>query len=257
MRSTLACLILPAIFFGCRSTTSVEVTEDTADCELKTWYRDSDGDGHGNPDFAVKECEAPAGYVRDGDDCDDDEDKRWNNCPGMDCVPIEIGIPEDSNLFPDSGEDTATPEPVESRYWHCPTPENWQDARQICAAAFNGDLHAAGSSVEWSATTLGVTQADLNTGSGLWLGLYQQSTTPSEDFGWFWVNEEGPAENDELEIGGIWHPNEPDNGGWEENHGGAYEEDVAALVFRGGKWGAADLDTLIELPFICEAYVED
>ena len=250
MKNQTAILSLTLLLGGCRSNSSVEITEDTANCDLNTWFRDSDGDGHGDPDFAAKECEAPAGFVKDGDDCDDEDEKRWNNCPGMDCVPLSLAL---STAMPD----TAEPEEEQSsRYWHCPEPKNWQEARQVCANAFQGDLHAAGSSVEWRATTSGVSTSDVSTGSGLWLGLYQQSTTPSEDFGWFWVNEEGPADNDDVEIGGIWHPGEPDNGGMEENHGGSYEEDVAALVFRGGQWAAADLDTLIELPYICEAYVE-
>jgi hypothetical protein len=249
-------MLICALSTACRSTKGVEITDDTANCTLKTWYRDSDGDGHGNPDFSAKECEAPAGYVKDGDDCDDENDKRWNTCPGLDCVPLSLGIPT-SKALPDTGEDTGEQEEeIDSKYWYCPSPENWQAARQICANAFQGDLHAAGSRIEWSATTLGVAQADLSTGSGLWLGLYQQSTTPTVDFGWFWVNEEGPAENDTLDIGGIWHPMEPDNGGWEENHGGDYEEDVAALIYRGGNWGAADMDSLVEFPFLCEAYVE-
>jgi hypothetical protein len=38
-----------------------------------TWYRDEDGDGHGNAIWAVKACEAPAvvGWTQVGDDCDD------------------------------------------------------------------------------------------------------------------------------------------------------------------------------------------
>jgi len=251
----------PLIFIllmACRSPTSIDIIEDTSNCELSVWYRDADGDGHGDPDFSAKECESPAGYVADGDDCDDDDDKKWNTCPGMDCVPLTLGL-QNEFTFSDTGTaDTSEPEePVESRYWHCPDPKNWQEARQVCANAFQGDLHAAGSSVEWAATETGVTIADIGTGAGLWLGLYQQSTSPTVDFGWFWVNEEGPTETDTVDVGGIWHPGEPDNGGWEENHGDKYEEDVAALVFRGGQWAAADLDTLIELPYICEAYVQN
>jgi len=37
------------------------------------WYRDQDGDGHGDADDAVVSCEEPSGYVDSSDDCDDDD----------------------------------------------------------------------------------------------------------------------------------------------------------------------------------------
>ncbi len=37
----------------------------------RTWYQDSDGDGHGNPAVSIASCTQPAGYVLAGDDCDD------------------------------------------------------------------------------------------------------------------------------------------------------------------------------------------
>ncbi len=36
-----------------------------------TWYRDADGDGHGDPDAAQVACQVPDGYVASDDDCDD------------------------------------------------------------------------------------------------------------------------------------------------------------------------------------------
>ncbi|MFP4598401.1 MAG: MopE-related protein, partial [Persicimonas sp.] len=48
-----------------------EVDEDDAD-DAPTWYGDADGDGFGDPADTVRACEAPAGYVEDGTDCDDD-----------------------------------------------------------------------------------------------------------------------------------------------------------------------------------------
>jgi hypothetical protein len=36
-----------------------------------SWYRDEDGDGHGDPDISVESCDGPIGSVRLGDDCDD------------------------------------------------------------------------------------------------------------------------------------------------------------------------------------------
>lgn len=41
---------------------------------LRTWYQDKDGDGHGVSDALTYACTAPSGYVSDDDDCDDDDD---------------------------------------------------------------------------------------------------------------------------------------------------------------------------------------
>ncbi len=35
------------------------------------WFRDADGDGHGEPTVTTEACYAPSGYVDVGDDCDD------------------------------------------------------------------------------------------------------------------------------------------------------------------------------------------
>jgi len=52
------------------------------------WYRDDDGDGHGEHSSAVESCEAPEGYVSSDDDCDDDDDERHSGadetCDGID-----------------------------------------------------------------------------------------------------------------------------------------------------------------------------
>ncbi|MFO0747256.1 MAG: MopE-related protein [Myxococcota bacterium] len=37
-----------------------------------TWYRDADGDQHGDATTALAACAAPEGYVADDRDCDDD-----------------------------------------------------------------------------------------------------------------------------------------------------------------------------------------
>ncbi|MCZ7677597.1 MAG: MopE-related protein [Sandaracinaceae bacterium] len=46
------------------------------------YYRDADGDGHGNPSLTADACSAPSGYVAVGDDCND-------GCPT--CYPGRTG----------------------------------------------------------------------------------------------------------------------------------------------------------------------
>nr|MDQ3038132.1 putative metal-binding motif-containing protein [Myxococcota bacterium]MDQ3178739.1 putative metal-binding motif-containing protein [Actinomycetota bacterium] len=41
-------------------------------CTAASFWRDADGDGHGDPASMMTACEAPAGHVANDDDCDDD-----------------------------------------------------------------------------------------------------------------------------------------------------------------------------------------
>ena len=42
-----------------------------------TWYADLDGDGEGNASLTEEACDAPAGYLATGDDCDDLDDAAY------------------------------------------------------------------------------------------------------------------------------------------------------------------------------------
>ncbi len=67
-----------------------------------SWYRDSDGDGFGDPAVSQEACEVPDGYVADATDCDDEAelvhpnatevcgDKVDNDCVGGD--PCEASL---------------------------------------------------------------------------------------------------------------------------------------------------------------------
>ena len=46
------------------------VDEDDA-VDAGTWYQDLDGDGQGNMNATLVQCDSPAGYVSNGEDCDD------------------------------------------------------------------------------------------------------------------------------------------------------------------------------------------
>ncbi|MDP2315078.1 MAG: MopE-related protein [Pseudomonadota bacterium] len=46
------------------------IDEDEA-VDVATWYRDSDGDGYGDPSLTEADCDEPSGYADNATDCDD------------------------------------------------------------------------------------------------------------------------------------------------------------------------------------------
>jgi len=44
---------------------------DEEPCSQLTWYEDADGDGLGNADISIEDCEQPTGYVSDNSDTND------------------------------------------------------------------------------------------------------------------------------------------------------------------------------------------
>ncbi|MCP4805982.1 MAG: hypothetical protein GY913_34660 [Proteobacteria bacterium] len=63
-------MLLALALIGC--TKDNEDSGDSGvDCEAVIGFADSDGDGFGDVNDSVEECELPAGYVENSDDCDD------------------------------------------------------------------------------------------------------------------------------------------------------------------------------------------
>ena len=164
---------------GCLTPKYVETTEKEDPCVESTWYRDDDGDGWGDSTFATESCDQPDGWVDVGDDCDDSDDRYFEQCPGEDCALLEEFVP----AVPD---DTAEDQEPSRIYYACTQPKGWQDARQTCFNAFSGDLLNMGVDGEFDAVVDAAHRMGLGEEEGWWVGLKQETTAPSIDFGWFW-----------------------------------------------------------------------
>ena len=73
--------------------------------ELHSWYRDVDGDGHGDASFSQQACYAPEGYVEAGDDCDD-LNADVNPSTAEVCDPYDLD--EDCDGLADDEDDSAS-----------------------------------------------------------------------------------------------------------------------------------------------------
>ena len=74
-------------------------TVDGGAADTSTWYRDADEDGFGGDELSLESCEAPAGYIAEAGDCNDDSDLAWpgnpevcgdgldNDCNGLSSEP--------------------------------------------------------------------------------------------------------------------------------------------------------------------------
>jgi len=73
------------------------VDEDEA-VDATTWYDDDDGDGYGDPDDNLTQCEQPTGYIADGTDCDDSD-------PAVNPAAVEVcnHVDDDCNGLVDDG----------------------------------------------------------------------------------------------------------------------------------------------------------
>ncbi len=134
----LRCLWLIAIAACARGGTGApDARTDGGDCAAQTYYRDVDGDGHGDPAGPVEACEPPAGAVASNDDCDDTTSQRRPGLP-----EICDGLDSDCNAAtieqcPVGCTPARRPPPdhVLRVYLVCNVSQSWVNARAICANA--------------------------------------------------------------------------------------------------------------------------
>jgi hypothetical protein len=117
------------------ATETTDARTDGPPCAEQTYYRDADGDGHGDPMNLVRACEPPAGTVTSKDDCDDTNAQRH---PGL--VEICDGIDNDCNAStPEvcpTGCTPVRPDPASAHvYLVCTTLASWTNAKATCAGA--------------------------------------------------------------------------------------------------------------------------
>jgi len=105
-------------------------------CTPTTFFTDSDGDLHGDPNRPLMACEQPAGTVTTADDCDDNSAQRYPGlaeiCDGLDndctgttgescpagCLPMRRPAPDDNRV-----------------YLMCSSSVSWTTARTTCMGA--------------------------------------------------------------------------------------------------------------------------
>ena len=55
---------------------AIDQTIKAGNCDVKTFFKDSDGDGFGDLNKPIEACEAPPGYVSDSRDTDDSDARK-------------------------------------------------------------------------------------------------------------------------------------------------------------------------------------
>ncbi|GDX78217.1 hypothetical protein LBMAG42_00280 [Deltaproteobacteria bacterium] len=78
-----------------------------------TWYMDADGDTYGDPAVSTGSCEAPAGYITDGTDCDD---TRAAVHPGGVEICEALDADEDCDGLADDDDPSANPMTMSTWY---------------------------------------------------------------------------------------------------------------------------------------------
>ena len=113
------------------------VIDGSSAVDKGTWYPDADADGFGWPYYPREGCEAPEGYVANGEDCDDTDyrvspegkercDGLDDDCDGM----VDVDAVDASTWYEDAdGDGFGNPDSVEHL---CEGPEGWVGNRTDC-----------------------------------------------------------------------------------------------------------------------------
>ncbi len=120
--------------------------------DIATWYLDADGDDFGDPTVSLVQCEQPAGYVNDGDDCDDTDpavnpDVAEVECDGLDndCNGFTSDTPDGDNdgysVCDDCDDGDPAVNPSLAETW-CDGVDNDCDAATTDTPDFDGDGHS-------------------------------------------------------------------------------------------------------------------
>lgn len=187
-----------------------------------TWYRDADADGYGTSATTASGCDAPAGYVASGGDCNDGSGS------------VRPGATETCNASDDDCDGSVDSAAAcgcavstygGHTYLVCGDTSTWSTARDWCSAR-GYRLVSIGSAAENTFVTAQIVAAGLGS---TWTGANDRSTETR----WVWTSGEGWSYTN-------WNSGEPNN---------YFNEDCGELYSSGG-WNDEDCGST--RPRVCE-----
>ncbi|MCB9759778.1 MAG: putative metal-binding motif-containing protein [Alphaproteobacteria bacterium] len=160
--------VFPFFLFACirptPSTDTGDPPDDTGCDDPSRWYADADSDGYGDPDHPLDACAAPAGAVRNPDDCDDRQAgthpgaDEWcdgvdNDCDGLvdddplDPLPFYRDADGDGwGVLDDATEACAAPDGYADQHGDCDDDDPWAfpEAEPVCGDGVDNDCDGLG-----------------------------------------------------------------------------------------------------------------